>query len=215
MAVSKGSKGDRMKKNSWKELERSILLGVCFIVLILVFAAVPGQANETTVGLSTPELVKGNTVYATVNVENVENLDAGQFDLVFNPNVLKVVSVDSGSIGKTEIPVQWREVDSKTIRVIFNLEGVGGVAGSGKLAGIGFEVIGEGESDLFISDGLLGDTGANIINTNWEATEVDSINADLRDSEAEGTQKAASGFKAALTVISLTTAMYLVRNKQR
>ncbi|WP_082088947.1 cohesin domain-containing protein [Methanosarcina siciliae] len=40
--------------------------------------------------------MKGSTVYATVNVENVANFDAGQFDLEFNPNVLKGVTGVSG-----------------------------------------------------------------------------------------------------------------------
>ncbi|WP_440944813.1 cohesin domain-containing protein [Methanosarcina sp. T3] len=204
-----------MKKNSWKELKRSFLLGTCFAVLVLVFAAIPGQAQQATVSLSTPELVNGNTVYATVNVENVENLDAGQFDLIFNPDVLKVVGVENGSIGETEIPVQWRSVDSETVRVIFNLEGVNGVSDSGQFASIKFEVIGDGEGGLHISDGLLGDTEAKSIDTDWGVSETSGINADLRDAEAEDTQTAAPGFEIVLTLAGLTTAIYLVRSGQR
>jgi len=211
----KSSKGDRMKKNSWKGLKRNFLFVTCFSVLVLVFAAVPGHAQQATVSLSTPELVKGNTVYATVNVENVENLDAGQFDLEFNPAVLEVVGVENGSIEETEIPVQWRSIDSKTVRVVFNLEGVTGVSGSGQIASVGFEVIGDGESDLLISDGLLGDTEAKSIDTDWGVSEASSVDADLRDAEEEDTQKAAPGFEAALALAGLTTAIYLVRKGQR
>ncbi|HII80071.1 MAG TPA: hypothetical protein HA261_06700 [Methanosarcina sp.] len=204
-----------MKKNSCNELKRGVLFVVCFTMLVLVFTAVPGQAKQATVSLSMPELVKGNTVYATINVENVENLDTGQFDLIFNPDVLKVVGAENGSIEKTEIPIKWSSVDSQSVRVIFNLEGVTGVSGSGKLASIGFEVIGEGEGGLHISDGLLGDTEANSINTDWGITEAGNVNPDMRDAEPENVQKASSGFEAGLTVIGLSVAMHLTRNKQR
>jgi len=204
-----------MKKNSWKKLKRNFLFGTCFALLVLVFAAVPGQAQQATVSLSTPELVKGNTVYATVNVENVENLDAGQFDLEFNPAVLKVVGVENGSIGETEIPVQWRSIDSGTVRVIFNLEGVTGVSGSGQLASIEFEVIGDEEGGLCISDCLLGNTEAESINADWEGSEAKGIDADLRASEEADAQKASPGFEAALALAGLTTAIYLIRREQR
>jgi hypothetical protein len=204
-----------MKKKLWKGLERSAFFGICFAALIVAFAAVPVQAQQATVSIDTPEIVEGSTVYATVNIDNVENLDAGQFDLVFNPDVLKIVGVENGSVGETDVPVQWRSVDSKTVRVIFNLEGATGVSGSGQLASIGLEVIGDGKGDLCISDGLLGDTEAHSIDTDWGVPEVSDIDADLRDIEAENTQKAASGFEAVLTLIGLTTAMYLTRSKQR
>ncbi|KKG15295.1 hypothetical protein EO98_08535 [Methanosarcina sp. 2.H.T.1A.6] len=204
-----------MKNKSWEELKRGVLFGICFAALIAVFAAIPVQAQQTTVSLDTPEMVEESTVYATVNIDNVENLDAGQFDLIFNPGVLKVISVENGSIGETEIPVQWRSVDSKKVRVIFNLEGVTGVSGSGQLASIGFEVIGSGEGEIHISDGLLGDTEANSIDTDWGVTEASGIDADLRDAEAEDAQKAAPGFEVVLTLAGLTTAICLARNEQR
>ncbi|WP_048155436.1 cohesin domain-containing protein [Methanosarcina sp. Kolksee] len=201
-----------MKKNSWTELKRGTLLGICFAVL-LMFAAVPCQAQQTTVSLNMPELVKGNTVYATVSVDNVENLDAGQFDLVFNPDVLKIVSVENGSIGNTEIPVQWRSVDSKTARVIFNLEGVNGVSGSGELAKIGFEVISDGKGDLIISNGLLGNTEAKRIDTIWGDSKDDGKEGE--EQEADTKQTATPGFETELSMIGLTAVVCLARGKQR
>ena len=179
--------------------------------VLLVFAVFPGQAQQTTVSLSVPELVKGNTVYATVNIGNVENLDAGQFDILFNPDVLKVVSVDNGSIGEKAIPVQWKAVDSKTVRVVFNLEGITGVSGSGQLAKIGLEVIGDGKGDLQISDGLLGNTDAQSIDTSWGGSKEEG-------DKGEGTatqQRASSGFEIVLSLVALTAVVCLASNKQR
>lgn len=208
----RGLKGDWMEKNSWKELKRGTLLGICFAVLLL-FAAVPCQAQQTTVSLNVPDLVKGTTVYATVSVDNVENLDAGQFDLVFNPDVLKIVSVENGSIGDTEIPVQWSSVDGKTARVIFNLEGVAGVSGSGELAKVGFEVMSDGKGDLRISNGLLGNTEAKRIDTVWGDSEEDGKEGE--EKEADTKQTATSGFEVELSLIGLTAVACLARSKQR
>ncbi|HJH32662.1 MAG TPA: hypothetical protein C5S50_10940, partial [Methanosarcinaceae archaeon] len=78
-----------MKINSQSSLKRSTVISICFAVLLIAFAAVPVQAQQTSVSLNTPELVKGSTVYATVEIINVTDLDAGQFDLLFNSSVLK------------------------------------------------------------------------------------------------------------------------------
>jgi hypothetical protein len=161
--------------NQHEVLKRSTLFGICFVAFLVAFAAVPAQAQQTTVSLNTPELVKGSTVDAAVEIDNVNNLDAGQFDLSFNPDVLKVVNVEDGSIEGTKIPVQWHSIDDGTVRVIFNLEGVTGISGSGQLARIRFEVIGDGESNLLISSGLLGNTEANRIDTDWGVTTASDV----------------------------------------
>lgn len=188
-----------MKKNSHNGLKRSTLFGICFAAFLIAFAAVPAQAQQTTVSLNTPELVKGNTVYAAVEIGNVNNLDAGQFDLSFNPDVLKVVNVEDGSIEGTKIPVQWHSIDGDMVRVIFNLEGVTGISGSGQLARIGFEVIGDGESNLLISSGLLGNTEANQIDTNWGVTAAADV------------QESTPGFEAVFALVGLIAIFCLVR----
>ena len=174
------------------------MISVCFVVFLIVFAAAPAQAQQTTVSLTTPELVKGSTVYAIVEIANVNNLDAGQFDLSFNPSVLKVVNVDNGSIEGTTIPLQWRSIDDGTVRVIFNLEGVTGISGSGQLASIGFEVIGDGDSDLLISSGLLGNTKASSIDTNWGVA-------------AANVQESTPGFGGVSALVGLIAVLGLAR----
>jgi PGF-CTERM protein len=188
-----------MKNNSHNGLKRSTVIGICFVAFFVAFAAVPAQAQQTTVSLNTPKLVQGNTVHATVEIADVNNLDAGQFDLSFNPDVLKVVNVEDGSILGTKIPVQWRSINDGTVRVIFNLEGVTGISGSGELARIGFEVIGDDESDLLISSGLLGNTEASKIDTNWGVTAATDV------------QESTPGFEAVFALVSLIAVFCLVR----
>jgi hypothetical protein len=95
--------------------------------------------------------LEGTTDYAIIKINNVSNLDTGQFDLSFNSSVLKVVNVEDGDIQGTGIPIQWHLIDIDTLRMIFNLEGVNGITGSGQLAIIEFEVIGHGDTTLYIS----------------------------------------------------------------
>jgi len=177
-----------MKNNLEIGLKRCTMISVCFAALLIAFAAVPAQAQQTTVSLTTPELVKGSTVYAAVEIANVNNLDAGQFDLSFDPDVLKVVNVEDGSIEGTKIPVQWHSIDDGTVRVIFNLEGVTGISGSGQLARI--------------SSGLLGNTEANQIDTNWGVTAATDV------------QESTPGFEAVFALVGLIAIFGLARSSR-
>ncbi|WP_305064524.1 cohesin domain-containing protein [Methanococcoides sp.] len=187
-----------MNKNSQNGLKGSTVISVCLAAFLVAFAAVPAQAQQTTVSLTTPELVKGSTAYAALEIDNVNNLDAGQFDMSFNSDVLKVVNVEDGSIEGTKIPVQWRSIDGDAVRVIFNLEGVTGISGSGQLARIGFEVIGDGESNLLISSGLLGNTEANRIDTDWGVTTASDV------------PESTPGFEAVFALVGLIAVFCLV-----
>ncbi|MGP8319885.1 MAG: cohesin domain-containing protein [Methanosarcinaceae archaeon] len=187
-----------MKINSLIRFKKYTMFGICIAVFLIAFAAIPVQAQQTTVNLNTPELVKGSTVYATVEIINVTDLDAGQFDLLFNSSILKFLDVEAGSIEGTIIPVKYNSIDAGIIRVIFNLEGVTGISGSGQLAKIGFEVIGDGEDDLLISSGLLGDIEANQINTDWGVT------------VATDAHQSTPGFGAVFALVSLITVFFVV-----
>ena len=194
-----GLKGDSMNKIQHGNWKRNFTIGICFAAILMVFAVFPAQAQQPTVSIIAPEWVEGTTGYAVVEITNVNNLDAGQFDLSFNSDVLKVVNVEDGSIEGTKIPVQWHSIDDGTVRVIFNLEGVTGISGSGQLARIGFEVIGDGESNLLISSGLLGNTEANQIDTNWGVTAATDV------------QESTPGFGAVFALVGLIAVFCMVR----
>ncbi|HJH31331.1 MAG TPA: PGF-CTERM sorting domain-containing protein [Methanosarcinaceae archaeon] len=192
-----------MEKKSLTNFKKSTMIGICFAAFLIAFAAVPAQAQQITVNLNAPELVKGSTVYATVEIINVTDLDAGQFDLSFNSSVLEVVNVENGTIEGIKIPLQWHSIDTNTLRVIFNLEGVTGISGSGQIARIGFEVIDEGEGDLLISNGLLGNIEANQINTNWGVTTATDVPGST------------PGFGAVIALVGLIAVFCMVRFSKR
>jgi len=111
------------------------------------------------VTVNAPKIISG-TFNATIDIENVTDLDSGQFDLSFNPSVVNVSDVHGGNIGGTTVPISdWRFMDVDTIRVLFDLPDVDLVSGSGSLATIDFEITGSvGDSSVLgISNGELFD----------------------------------------------------------
>ena len=135
---------------------------------------------EVTIGVpvtvNAPEIVSG-TFNATIDIENVTDLDSGQFDLSFDPSVVNVSDVHDGNIGGTTVPISdWRFMDADTIRVLFDLPDVDLVSGSGSLATVNFEIIGSvgDTSVLDISNGELFDldTYSEGIPATWTDSEV-------------------------------------------
>jgi hypothetical protein len=145
--------------------------------------AIPAEwiNDEVTVGtmpvqvsVNAPEYVEG-TFDASIDVDGVANFNAGQFDLAFDSSVVSVTNVVDGSLDGEAIPVSaWERLDNDTIRVILDVSGIAGVNGSGNLAAISFEVVGEAgaKSALDISDGLLVNTDAEAILAEWIDDEV-------------------------------------------
>ena len=125
-----------------------------------------------TVGVNTPEYVT-TSFEATIKVEDVSNLNSGQFDLTFEPTVIDVIDVVDGEINGVTILIDgWELMSEDRIRVLFKLPGVETASGSGCLAKIFFEVKGEDgdTSELAISDGLLVDLNSYGMDANWNGT---------------------------------------------
>jgi len=117
------------------------------------------MAQKAQVYVNAPETVSG-AFNATIDIENIANLDSGQFDLSFDSSVVNVTAVYDGNIGGTTVPVSyWHFMDADTIRVLFNCPDADAVSGSGSLATIHFEITGSAgdKSVLDISDGELAD----------------------------------------------------------
>ncbi len=145
------------------------------ITLLLIPAIVTAAGDiDVNVSVNAPEYVSG-TFEVTIDIEDVTDLDSGQFELSFDSGVVNVEEVKVGSIDDTEVPIIMRLMDDDTIRVIFNLPGAEGVSGSGYLAKIVFEVVSNPEDTTIIdlsdtSDtferGLV-DISSDLITANW------------------------------------------------
>jgi len=143
---------------------------------LIVFAT---HAGAVTVSVDAPEYVSGSSFDVEIGIDDVDDLDSGQFDLSFNSSVVNVTDLDddieNGEIEDTTIPIEnCYFMDSDTIRLLFNLPGVSGVSGGGSLARIRFEVVGrDGDSSfLNLSDGVLVDKESDKIPADWVSGRV-------------------------------------------
>ena len=134
--------------------------------------------DEVTIGIfvavNAPPVVSG-AFEVTIDLENVTDLDSGQFEILFDPDVVNVIGVHDGNIDGRTVPADcWSFVDADTIIAIFNLPIIRGVSGSGYVARIDFEITGsEGDTCVLdISNGLLVDRNADKIPAIWIDCEV-------------------------------------------
>jgi len=186
------------------------ILGIITIVALLLGggAAVPvAAAPEATVSIDAPaEAAADSDFTANVNVSEVVDFDACNYDVSFDASVLQLDNVTSGLIGTTPIPVDmYIEVTSGTWRVIQNVPGLSGVSGSGYLAVLHFHVIGaEGTSStISLSNGMLSNISAEEIPAIWVG---DSVNVtDTTPPEVASTLPVADATGVAVdTAVSVT-----------
>ena len=134
---------------------------------------------RAVVSVDAPEYVI-DTFNAVIRIDNVTELNSGQFDLSFDSSVVNVTDVKDGDIDGETVPIyMWNFVDAGTVRVLVSLPMGVGVSGSGNLAEVEFEVKGKSgdKSTLDISNGMLVDTEAEEIDAGWYGDEVTVLRA--------------------------------------
>ncbi len=168
-----------MNTEPWSAMKKMLPVVSVVALLVLVASTTCAAAQEleanVTVRVNAPESVSG-TFEVTIEIADVSDLDSGQFDLTFDPDVLSVSDVTPGSIEGTEVPVVWRSMGGGRVRVTVNMAGADGVSGSGYISRIIFDTKGShGDTSVIdISDGLL--TGLDLDNPDpfKRAVEVDA-----------------------------------------
>ncbi len=141
-----------------ERISEKMLLPIVVLALLLFTAGAAAKEEENvSVRVNAPEFVSG-TFDVTIDVHDVIDLNSGQFDLSFDPDVVNVNDVYGGAIDGTRVPIDmWILVDENRARVLFKLPETGLVSGSGYLATIACEVVGNvgDASDLEVSSGEL------------------------------------------------------------
>ena len=126
-----------------RTLQRLAIIAL-ILTLSSIFAA--HAAAETTVGVNAPEFVSGSTFDVEIEIDDVDELDTGEFHLLFDPNVVDVTDVTAGDIGGMNVGFTNKRSDKiqgiGIIKVTFDISGTSGVSGSGSLVTIGFDVTG-------------------------------------------------------------------------
>ena len=167
------------------------ILSIALLMCLVICAAADDEVEidpdaDVNVTVNAPEYVSEDTFEVTLDVTEVTDLHAGQFDLIYDPDVVKVLKVEDGDIDDTEIPItgyrDFTDDDHDRYRVLFRLDGDDVVSGSGYLAKITFEVVG-GTGDTSIIDVIhklykkeqppnLAEADADEITANWFGTTV-------------------------------------------
>ena len=187
-----------------------IISTIAISSMILILFISPATAYQTNVNINAPEKAVDD-FSVTIGIEDVTDLNSGQFDLNFDPAVVRVTGIDDGTIARTTIPIDnWALVRKNTIRVLFNLPDLDGVSGSGTLATIHFETIVPGDCVVDISDGLLVNTMAQEIPANWNGVLSAAPNTPIPTGEAEHKTPG----PGALFLISVIAAAFLVFRKK-
>jgi len=155
------------------------ILGIITIMALLVGGGVvvPVVAQPAvTVSIDAPAQAAADSDFtANVNITEVTDFDACNYDVSFDASILRLDNVTSGLIDSTPIPVDiYNEITSGTYRVIQNVSGLAGVSGSGYLAVLHFHVIGsEGDSStISLSNGVLANILAEQITATWVGDSV-------------------------------------------
>jgi len=175
------------------------ILGVMTIVALLVGggATLPVAATpEVTVSIDAPASVSPDSDFTVnINISEVTDFDACNYDVSFDDSVLRLDNVASGLIGSTTIPVDvYNEISSGTYRVIQNVPGLSGASGSGYLAVLHFHVVGsEGDSsNINLSNGMIASNLAEEIPATWVGGSVEvavspvPVSIDAPDEAAPG-----------------------------
>jgi hypothetical protein len=157
---------------------KSKILGMITVLILGVVIAAPAAAIQVvTVSLDAPALVSPDSDFTVnVNISEVTDFDACNYDVTYDSSVLRLDSVTSGMIGETTIPVDvYNEIETGTYRVIQNVPGLTGASGTGYLAVLHFHVLGaEGDSSaITLSNGMIASNQAEEIGAAWEGASVE------------------------------------------
>ena len=108
-------------------MKRKILGMITIVALILgVVTAVPALAADATVSVDAPaEVSPASDFTVNINISEVTDFDACNYDVSYDSAVLRLDNVTSGLIGSTAIPVDvYNEISAGTYRVIQNVPGI-------------------------------------------------------------------------------------------
>jgi len=156
------------------------------LLLGLMLVPVNVSANpDPTVSITLPYSIMdvGATFTMNVEIDNITNFDACNYDVVVNtPNVLNLTNVTAGSIGGTAVPVLGFNTNPNypgkdAWRVAQNIAGTSGASGSGYFAVLSFTVTGSDGNTAVITleSGVVSDTSANEIVCTWNGTDTLTI----------------------------------------
>jgi hypothetical protein len=141
--------------------------------------------GAVTISIDTPATIKkssGRYFHAYVNITSVNNFFAAQYDILYDPDILRVQDVTAGDISGTMIRIEkWGYIPANTqgtLRIVNSVPtsaGTSGASGEGYLVDIYFKVMGDpGDSSVISFVEGLGDPTGYLMVGNSEGIEISS-----------------------------------------
>lgn len=162
-----------------------VIAGLGMIVFLMAEGgtlpwATPALASTSVqVSIDAPNKVsQGSDFIARVEIGEVKNFDACNYDVSVDAGVLRLDDVTDGQIGGISIPADmWNEISPGTYGIVQNVPGLAGVSGSGYLAELHLHVIGSGgdSSNISLSNGALSNNVAGKIPATWIGAKMSVI----------------------------------------
>ena len=159
-----------------------LLAGLGVALCLVLIPAPVAVAQAVQVAVDAPAGVEpGEYFTAKVSISGVTDFDAADFELTFDSRVVEIEDIAAGGdisdglIDTTAIPVVGaNEISAGVIKIVANVPGIPGVAGSGYLCQIRFHAIGAAGSSTSINlqNGTLSNKNAELIAATWGGTTV-------------------------------------------
>jgi len=155
------------------------IMGTVVVMAALLMLGIPAPvlAQEVPVTVNAPPTAtSGSSFTAAIDIGQVSELNAAQYDIWFDPLVLHLNDVTDGLIDSTTISADFNDFGGGHCRVV-NSMGTGNVTGSGYLAVLHFQAIGDPgtSSDINFTDGLLADINMNNVPATWTGDTVNIV----------------------------------------
>ncbi len=169
------------------KLYRTVLLVLLLGVSISSPALAAGEVSVRIANVPT-EVMPGDSFTARVEISEVRDLNATQYDVSFDPSILRLSEITDGSLGSETIRVMSSETSPGTWRIVQSL-GIAEVSGSGFLSELHFQVIGSpGQtSTIGISDGILSGMQGEISAT-WTGYSLSIVSEEADEEESSFVQ---------------------------
>ena len=133
---------------------KKISLMLCFTMLFqmagLNFVKTHAAENAKLTYSIKGETKIGNTVDILVNISNISNLYGGSIDFLYDPSLLNIQSIETGSIfGSEKIQTPVKKIANGQANLVFTLTGIkDGVKGNGTIAVIKAKILKAGAINL-------------------------------------------------------------------
>jgi len=219
-----------LTKRTLKKLT-PLLLGLGVALCLVLIPASLAVAQAVQVGVDAPAGVEpGEYFTAQVSISEVTDFDAADFELTFDASVVQIEDITAGGditdglIDTTAIPtVSANEISAGLVKIVANVPGIPGVAGSGYLCQIRFHAIGATGSSTSINlqNGTLSNKNAELIAASWGET---TVNVEAQGAAPPVTPpffpgglstRAMIGIVAAAVVVIAAIVFLVVRRRRR